>query len=314
MKNPRTTYLMLCLLSAALFHDVTCNAQIAMQKSPVKDSLCMIQKLREDNFRLKMQLRELQAQVDAYRKEASGGISSLEKPETMSEGRQQEDAFYSLTDRWDALGVNEDTPSGAVIITENDKRDLNVVDRIDTLLRIPHDAVVQKYIDIYTLQRKNTMMKILGRYDALSPMILPVFRRHGIPDEIALLCIVESAASSRAVSKAGAAGLWQLMPATAKEYGLEVSFAVDERYDPVKSTDVAARFLAARYREFEDWSLALMSYNCGSGRLQRALDACGDDVTFEKLYRHVPKETRDYLPALLAAIYVNSNRSILYED
>lgn len=302
------------MLSAAGFHGFTCTAQNAVQKSQARDSLTMIQKLREDNFRLKMQLRDLQSQVDAFKKEAKGGISSLEKPATIPGDQQHDDAFYSLTDRWDALGVNEDTPSGAVIITENDKRDLNAIDRIDTLLRIPHDAVVQKYIDIYTLQRKNTMMKILGRYDALSPMILSVFRRYGIPDEIALLCIVESAASSRAVSSAGAAGLWQLMPTTAKEYGLKVSFAVDERYDPIKSTDVAARFLAARYREFEDWSLALMSYNCGSGRLQRALDACGDDVTFEKLYRNVPKETRDYLPALLAAIYVNSNRSILYED
>lgn len=277
------------------------------------DSLSVIRKLREDNFRLKMQLRDLQTQINAYKKGESGGISSLDKTTVTGNGKQ-EDAFYSLTDRWDDLDINEDVPSGAVVVTDHDRRDLKAIARLDTLLRIPHDAVLQKYIDIYTLQRKNSMMKILGRYDGLAPMMLPIFRKYGVPDEVTLLCIVESAASSRALSKAGAAGLWQLMPVTAREYGLKVSLAVDERYDPVKATSVAARFLSERYSEFGDWCLALMSYNCGSGRLHQALDACGDDITFEKLYEAVPKETREYLPALLAAIYVNSNRKLLYED
>lgn len=306
-------YRTLIALSAIGLLGFSAQAQTPSQQAPARDSLSIIRSLREDNFRLKMQLRDLQSQLEAY-KRSGRGISSIDRPPIPEQTDRQDDGFYSLAERWDALGVDESTSSGAVVVTENDRRDLRVIERLDTLLRIPHDATLQKYIDIYTLQRKTSMMKILGRYDGLAPMMLPIFRKYGVPDELTLLCIVESAASSRAVSPAGAAGLWQLMPDTAREYGLKVDFSVDERYDPKKATTVAARFLAARYREFEDWSLALMSYNCGSGRLHQALDACGDDVTFERLYRNVPKETRDYLPALLAAIYVNSNRRILYED
>ena len=105
--------------------------------------------------------------------------------------------------------------------------------------------------------------------------------------------------------------MWQIMPETARQYGLKVSETVDERFAVEKATYVAARVLRDAYNKFGDWGQAIMSYNCGPGRMQSVLKAVDDEPTYEDLYRRVPRETREYLPALVAAMYVNANRTLL---
>lgn len=273
------------------------------QTSREADSLT-IERLRAENARLKIQLRDLQSRVDAAKTGASSVLSSLDAPLGFSYS-DDDDTFYSIVDGWDDLTERDD-----LYVSSSEKNDIASV---DTLLRIPHDDILAKYIDIYTIQRKNNMIKILGRFDQRKDNILSVFRSRGIPDEIAALCIIESAVNPKAVSKAGAAGLWQLMPATARDHNLKVTPYYDERFDPDKSTVVAADFLKSLYGMFKDWKVALMAYNCGPGNMQKAIAANGGRKDYETLRERVPRETREYVSALVAAIYVENNRYLIYE-
>jgi len=145
------------------------------------------------------------------------------------------------------------------------------------------------------------------------PMILETFRKYDLPPELALLPVVESRFESRAVSVAGAAGLWQLMPDTAQRFGLKVSGEEDERFDMRKSTAAAAAYLSELYRLFENWPLALAAYNCGEGALARAMERTGAGTLSEltaacrikgKSSRHLSDETLDYVPKFAGAVHV----------
>lgn len=146
----------------------------------------------------------------------------------------------------------------------------------------------------------------LGRMARYEPLVRETLRRHGQPEELLYLAIVESQFRNTAVSHAGAAGMWQFMPATGRLYELEVSEYVDERRDPVRGTDAAARHLRDLHRQFGSWHLALAAYNAGAGRVGRALRAGaagqrGDEVLYWRIRPHLPAETRRYVPLYLAA-------------
>ncbi len=145
------------------------------------------------------------------------------------------------------------------------------------------------------------------RLDRWMPLFRKTFGKYGVPEELIPLCIVESAASRQAVSPVGAAGVWQLMPVTAEGYGLRVSTEQDERFDVEKSTEVAARILRDLRRSLGSWPLAVMAYNCGSGRVRQAMIA-GESSEPWDVWEKVPRETRDYLPSLLAVGYLMSQR------
>lgn len=211
--------------------------------------------------------------------------------------------FISFTDRWSTLsGVDNDT------VTVN----VTPLFDIDTVLFIPYDDCVRKYIGLYSQSRRLAMRSVLQRYDRYKDMFSEVFRRNGIPEEFTLLSVVESGVNSNAVSPAGAVGMWQFMPDAARAHGMTVNALMDERRDVAKSTAGAAKYLRGAYRTFGSWSLAIMSYNCGPGRIQKVIKQCGDDLTYENIYKHLPQETREYLPALVAAMYINANRDLLY--
>jgi soluble lytic murein transglycosylase-like protein len=146
----------------------------------------------------------------------------------------------------------------------------------------------------------------LGRMSRYEPLIRETLRRNGEPEELLYLVIVESEFRENAVSRAGAAGMWQFMTGTGRTYDLEVSEYVDERRDPIRSTEAAARHLADLHREFGSWHLALAAYNAGSGRVgallrRYAWDQRGDEALYWRIRGHLPRETRDYVPLYLAA-------------
>ena len=129
------------------------------------------------------------------------------------------------------------------------------------------------------------------------------FRKYGVPVELIPLCVVESAVSRDALSPAGAAGMWQLMPETARGYGLRVDNEIDERYNVDRSTEVAARFLLDLKKTLGGWPLAVMAYNCGTGRVRTAIIKAGSVDPWAVL-DYVPAETQAYLPSLLAVGYL----------
>ena len=125
----------------------------------------------------------------------------------------------------------------------------------------------------------------------------------GLPVELRALPIIESALNPTAVSRMGASGLWQFMPSTGKLYGLEVNSLIDERYDPVLATRAACRYLKDMYAVFGDWMLAIASYNCGPGNVNKAIARSGGGKTFWEIYDYLPRETRGYVPAFIGASY-----------
>lgn len=168
---------------------------------------------------------------------------------------------------------------------------------------MPYNEVVKRYIITYTT-RKTLMENVLGRSQYYFPMIEEELDRAGLPIELRMLPVVESALSPTAISRAGATGLWQFMYTTGKVYGLEVNSFIDQRRDPVLSTKAACRYLKDLYGIYEDWTLALAAYNCGPGNVNKAIKRAGDQAEdFWDIYPYLPAETRGYVPSFIAATY-----------
>lgn len=171
---------------------------------------------------------------------------------------------------------------------------------------LDYNDQVQAYIDRYSTDRYRSY---LSRMMGLGGYYFPIFEKSledfGVPKEIKYLSIVESALDPLAVSRVGATGIWQFMHATAKVYGLEIDRQLDERRDPVAASQAAARYLAESYERFGDWLLAIASYNCGPGNVLRAIKRSGEDnPDFWTIQRFLPKETRNYVPAFIATLYM----------
>ncbi|MFD0750572.1 transglycosylase SLT domain-containing protein [Mucilaginibacter calamicampi] len=169
-------------------------------------------------------------------------------------------------------------------------------------VQLDYNEYVQGYIDIYT-RHKDEMSHVLGLSQYYFPIYEKIFREAGIPEEIKYLSIVESKLDPFAVSRTGATGPWQFMPATAKAYGLGMDNYVDERRDPVKACYAAAAYLRDSYMEFGDWLLAIASYNCGKSNVERAVEKAGA-LDFWAVRQYLPTETRSYVPAFIAISYV----------
>lgn len=176
------------------------------------------------------------------------------------------------------------------------------LDSIQKVVPLSYNEYVQYYIDLYT-KRKQQMGKMMG----LSNYYFPIFERalhsYQIPAEIKYLPIIESSMNPHAVSKVGATGMWQFMFGTAKAYSLNMDNFVDERKDPVQASYAAAAYFRDAYEELGDWLLAIAAYNCGKGNVTRAIDKAGSR-DFWKIRPFLPKETRDYVPAFIATVYV----------
>ena len=179
-----------------------------------------------------------------------------------------------------------------------------LVNRISGSLRLTYNPEVQKYIDRYVKQGRRSTSYMLARASYYNPIFEEALRSYGLPIELKHLPVIESGLNPKAISNKGAAGLWQFMPTTGRQYDLQINTFVDERLDPIKSSYAAARMLADLYKRFGDWSLVLAAYNCGPGRVSSAIDKAGTGADFWKIYEFLPKETRGYVPAFIAANYV----------
>ena len=177
------------------------------------------------------------------------------------------------------------------------------LEAIGSAIPMSYNDVVRKYIISYTTRNKALMSRILGRSSYYFPIFEAELDAQGMPLELRMLPVIESSLVPTARSPKGASGLWQFMYGTGKGYGLEVSSFIDQRFDPVLSTKAACRYLRHLYNMYGDWNLALAAYNCGPGNVNKALRKTDGKGSFWDIYPYLPKETRGYLPAFIAATY-----------
>ena len=176
--------------------------------------------------------------------------------------------------------------------------------RLPTVMEMPYNEVVQKFIDRYAGRLRHSVSYMLGASNFYMPIFEEALEAYGLPLELKYLPIIESALNPKAVSRVGATGLWQFMLVTGKQYGLEVNSLVDERRDPVKASYAAAHYLSDLYKIFGDWSLVIASYNCGPGNINKAIHRAGGVKDYWQIYPYLPRETRGYVPAFIAANYI----------
>ena len=199
-------------------------------------------------------------------------------------------------------------------------RDINPVyskeEYVSRLLRLPnvmemvYNDVVQKFIDRYSGRLRHSISYMLGASNFYIPIFEEALEAYQLPLELKYLPIIESALNPKAVSRAGAAGLWQFMIGTGKQYGLQVNSLVDERRDPIKASYAAARYLSDLYKIFGDWNLVIAAYNCGPENINKAIRRNNGEKDYWQIYPYLPKETRGYVPAFIAANYIMTYYSL----
>lgn len=173
-----------------------------------------------------------------------------------------------------------------------------------TPINLTFNKVVKRYIELYSVKRRGLTSRLLGLAHFYFPLFESQLDKYNLPLELKYLAIVESALLPTAGSHAGAKGLWQFMYYTGKQYGLEVNSFVDDRYDPLRSTEAACQYLSDLYGIYGDWSLALAAYNSGPGNVNRAIRYAGGVKSYWAAWPYLPRETRGYVPAFFAVNYV----------
>ena len=171
------------------------------------------------------------------------------------------------------------------------------------IIEVPYNEVVRRYILRYVKHNPRQLASLQRKAEYYFPIFEDILGKHDLPFELAYLPVIESALNPQARSHMGAVGLWQFMPATGKKYGLEINSLIDERMDPIRSTEAACLFLKALYAIFNDWNLVIAAYNCGPGNVNKAIHRAGGKRDFWSIYPFLPKETRGYLPIFIAASY-----------
>lgn len=180
---------------------------------------------------------------------------------------------------------------------------INRIANIESPINYTFNSKVKAYIKLYTLKRREQVQTMLGLSQFYFPMFEEVLDAKQMPMELKYLPIIESALNPRAYSRAGASGLWQFMYYTGKQYGLNINSYIDERRDPYRSTLAAVDFLQDLHKIYKDWLLVIAAYNCGPGNVNKAIRRSGGHRDFWKIYYHLPRETRGYVPAFIAATY-----------
>ncbi len=177
------------------------------------------------------------------------------------------------------------------------------ISRINSVIILPYNNIIRNHIHVYTERKVDRFRVMLGLQDFYFPMIEDIFDYYGLPVELKYMAVIESALNPNAVSRVGATGLWQFMYSTGRMYGLTINSVVDERRDPVKATHAAARYLKDLYGIYNDWILVIAAYNCGPGNVNKAIRRSGNRKDYWEIYYRLPRETRGYIPAFVAATY-----------
>ena len=221
-------------------------------------------------------------------------IDSLVEAWTVLHQAQSEKSFF------DTYAGDDDTTGNTPVDSLYKQRLLDMVSPV----HLPYNYIVRNFINQYLNGRWSSLSSVLALSKYYFPIIEEELNAAGLPLELRYLPIIESNLSIRATSRMGAVGLWQFMPATGKNLGLEINSLVDERCDVLKSTRAACKFLAHLYKTYGDWTLAIAAYNCGPGNVNRALARAGENCkTFWDIYDFLPRETRGYVPKYIAAAY-----------
>ena len=303
MKNiKRIIFLSLLLLPLTA---TVANAQL-FQRGRYQDSVAM----------LKMKLDSLQAAYDNLYMitvegdpiEMTNDDDEFSVDEPYAEELHNTDSLLSV---WyvehDMSTFDFELPNVDDIVLVSDIPDSVIISRLNKMnsfIKIPYNPIIRNYIIQYTQKMPGRIGNIIGLARYWMPQFEDIFMEYDLPQELKALAVVESALNTRAVSRAKAKGMWQFIASTARHYNLEMTSYVDERFDPIKSCRAAARYLRDAYDIFGDWSLAIASYNCGSGNVNKAIRRSGGGKDFWDVYNYLPRETRGYVPAFVAALYV----------
>lgn len=214
------------------------------------------------------------------------------------------DSLLSLYTSKTYLKVDDDCQMSDINPTFTAEEYIERLRRMPTVMEMPYNEVVQGFIDRYTGRLRRSVSFMLGASNFFMPIFEEALEAYQLPLELKYLPIIESALKPNAVSRVGATGLWQFMLTTGKDYGLTINSLVDERRDPMKASYAAARYLRDLYKIFGDWSLVIAAYNCGPANINKAIHRAGGEKDYWKIYPYLPKETRGYVPAFIAANYV----------
>ena len=278
--------------------------------------------LVKENIRLRSALDSLKAELEKSREEIRV-IDSLsyelmdvydENEDKSAAGLNPEDYNADVSDSLLSIWYMQQKISEASqdeydmdsVRFESNVPDSVYIERIkamNSFIDLPYNDVVRNYIVLYSEKMDAKMGQILGLCSYYMPIIEEIFDEHDIPLELKAMAVIESSLNPTAVSRAGAKGMWQFMYSTAKIYGLDINSFVDERLDPVKAAHAAAEYLKDSYNIFGDWNLAIASYNCGAGNVNRAIRRSGGKRAFWDIYPYLPRETRGYVPAFVGALY-----------
>ena len=234
---------------------------------------------------------------------------------TDAEGKKEViDLPEAMTNEYDSLLSAYNSKTYLKINTDCNMPDVNPVyskdvykerlARIPSVIELPYNDVVQKFIDRYSGHLLRSVSIMLGAHNFYMPTFEEALEAYGLPLELKYLPVIESALNPNAVSHVGATGLWQFMLATGKRYGLEVNSLVDERRDPVRASYAAAHYLRDLYKIFGDWNLVIAAYNCGPETINKAIHRSNGATDYWQIYPYLPKETRGYVPAFIAANYI----------
>ena len=270
--------------------------------------------LARENARMREVLDSLISELENVRSKAVHHIpEQADEGGLAIEGLLPEDYTLDVTDsllslwyvhksmlKGDTVSFNMDSVHFRSSVT--DKEYLQRLADMNSFITLPFNETVRNYIILYSEKMPTKMKSILALSQYYFPIFEEIFDRYGLPKELKYMAVIESAFNPVAVSRAGAKGMWQFMYNTAKMYGLTINSFVDERLDPVKSADAAARYMRDAYRIFGDWNLAISSYNCGSGNVNKAMRRSGSRE-FWPVYNYLPRETRGYVPAFVGAMY-----------
>ena len=298
------------------------GAAAAREKKKIQLQLVKKADLIDENTRLKEELDSLRNELERYRMELAYTDSlTLEMMEVYEEnegrsaaGINPEDYTPEVSDsllslwyvhsRVSADDISEyDMDSVRFQSNVSDEVYIERIKQMNSFITLPYNDIVKNYIILYSEKMSAKMSEILGLSRYYMPIFEEILNRYDMPEELKAMAVIESALNPRAVSRAGAKGMWQFMYATAKMYDLHIDSFVDERLDPVKSAEAAAQYLKDSYEIFGDWNLAIASYNCGAGNVNRAIRRSGGKREFWDIYPYLPRETRGYVPAFVGALY-----------
>ena len=227
----------------------------------------------------------------------------IEVPEALTM-RLAIDSMLTLYHNQNNLSIDEACESTGENPNYSEDEYVRRLSRMPTVMEMPYNQVVRKFIDRYCVQLRRSVSMMLGSVNFYMPIFEQALDSYNLPTELKYLPVIESALNPKAVSRAGATGLWQFMLATGKQYGLRVNSLVDDRRDPIRSSFAAAQYLRDLYRIFNDWTLVIAAYNCGPENVNKAIRRSGGSMDYWKIYPYLPAETRGYVPAFIAANYV----------